>query len=82
MNNAGGSSVFETAKSGVDLQKLVIGKPGALSDVTNGGFIDPAALGTCIQQAVAKGWNAGVMSFQFPNANTAWLQAVKGTAFA
>ncbi|KAI0742905.1 glycoside hydrolase [Daedaleopsis nitida] len=88
LNSAGGSSVFETHKSGVDLNKLVIGKPGALEDVSEvqrplngGGFIDPATLGTCVQQAVAQGWNAGVMSFQFPHANTQWIQAVKGSAF-
>ncbi len=69
--NTGGSAVFNIQKSGVDVNKLVIGKPGGLDDVSEaqqaaagGGFIDPATLGTCIQQAVSKGWKAGVMSFQ------------------
>lgn len=74
--------MFGIQQSGVDLQKLVIGKPGVIGDSTNGGFIDPTTLGGCIKQAVAKGWNAGVMSFQFPNANTQWIQAVKGTSFS
>ncbi|KAI0632975.1 chitinase, partial [Trametes polyzona] len=75
------SSIFSIQKSGVDVNKLVIGKPGTQADITNGGFIEPATLGTCVQQAVAGGWNAGVMAFQFPHANTAWLSAVKGSSF-
>ena len=58
------TSVFEIVASGVSANKLVIGKPGTAADVTNGGFIDPATLATCVQQAVAAGWNAGVMAFQ------------------
>ena len=57
-----GSSVFEIAANGVDLNKLVIGKPGP-GDATTG-IMDPALLGTCVDQAKAKGWNAGVMAFQ------------------
>lgn len=82
MLNSTPSSIFGIQKSGVDVNKLVIGKPGTTDDITNGGFIDPATLGTCIQQAVAGGWNAGVMAFQFPHADTAWLSAVKGSSFA
>ena len=61
--NSTPSSVFAIQKSGVDVNKLVIGKPGTTADITNGGFIDPATLGTCIQTAVAGGWKAGVMAF-------------------
>ena len=76
-----GSALFEIANNGVDLNKLVIGKPGGASDATNG-FIDPATLGTCIDQAVAKGWKGGIMSFQFPNANAEWIRLAKGSSFA
>ncbi|KAI1787342.1 glycoside hydrolase [Ganoderma leucocontextum] len=81
LNSAGGSAVFEIQKSGVDVNKLVIGKPGSSADQTNGGFIDPATLSTCVQQAVQGGWNAGVMSFQFPHADTTWITTVKGNTF-
>ena len=57
-----GSALFEIANNGVDLNKLVIGKPGP-GDATTG-IMDPALLGTCVDQATAKGWNAGVMVFQ------------------
>ena len=75
-----GSSVFEIAANGVDLNKIVIGKPGSAADA-NDGFIDPATLGTCVEQAKAKGWAAGVMAFEFPEADTTWIKAAKGTAF-
>ncbi|KAI0759992.1 chitinase [Trametes elegans] len=74
-----GSSLFEIAKNGVDVNKLVIGKPGAATDATNG-FIDPQTLGTCVSQAKAKGWNGGVMAFQYPSADSAWIKAAKGSA--
>ncbi|RDX47627.1 chitinase [Lentinus brumalis] len=81
VNSAGGSAIFEIVKSGVDISKLVIGKPGASSDADSG-FIDPETWGTCIQQAVQQGWNAGVMAFEFPGANADWITAVKGASFA
>ncbi|KAI0766598.1 glycoside hydrolase [Trametes elegans] len=84
LNTAGApfpkSSLFEIAANGVDLNKLVIGKPGTAADATNG-FIDPATLGTCVSQAKAKGWSAGVMAFQFPDADATWIKTVKGSAF-
>ncbi|KAI9058730.1 glycoside hydrolase family 18 protein [Trametes sanguinea] len=64
LNSAGGPSIFEIKANGIDVNKLVIGKPGSTADIGNGGFIDPATLNTCIQQAVSNGWNAGVMAFQ------------------
>ena len=72
--------MFEIAANVVELNKLVIGKPGGASDATNG-FIDPATLGTCIDQAHAAGWKGGVMAFQFPNANADWIRAAKGSSF-
>ncbi|KAH9852938.1 chitinase [Lenzites betulinus] len=76
------SSLFGIKHSGVDVDKLVIGKPGTPADITNGGLIDPATLNECIQQAVAGGWSAGVMAFQFPHADKTWISAVKGKSFA
>ena len=64
INSGSGSAVLEIAASGVDINKIVIGKPGSAQDVTNGGYVDPAALSTCLAQAKAKGWNAGVMAYQ------------------
>ncbi|KAM5530323.1 hypothetical protein V8D89_008970 [Ganoderma adspersum] len=79
--SAGGSSVFEIRASGIPAEKIVIGKPGNVQDTTNGGFMEPAALGTCVSQAVAGGWNGGVMVYQYPRGNTTWLSAVKKDSF-
>ncbi|EIW74224.1 glycoside hydrolase family 18 protein [Coniophora puteana RWD-64-598 SS2] len=50
------SSLFEIAASGVDQDKLIIGKPGTTADANNG-YIDPATLAGCVSQAHAKGWS-------------------------
>ena len=75
-----GTSVFEIPKHGIPLNKIVIGKPATGSDGSNG-IMSPAALGQCVKKAKAKGWNGGVMAFQFPNANADWIRAAKGTSF-
>ena len=84
INTAGspftGSALLQIPANGFDINKLVIGKPGGASDA-NDGFIDPATLGTCVDQAVAGGWKGGIMAFQFPNADAAWIKAAKGTSF-
>lgn len=49
------SSVFEIAANGVSLDKIVIGKPAAAGDADSG-FIAPATLATCVQQAKNQGW--------------------------
>lgn len=53
------TAVKQLADAGVDLNKIVIGKPGIASDATNGGFMEPSELAQCIKQATANGWNAG-----------------------
>ncbi|PIL36385.1 hypothetical protein GSI_00073 [Ganoderma sinense ZZ0214-1] len=75
-----GSSLFEIPQHGIPLNKLVIGKPATGADASNG-FMSPAALGSCVKQAKAKGWNGGVMVWQFPHADASWMQAAKGGAF-
>ncbi|KAJ2976768.1 hypothetical protein NUW54_g11515 [Trametes sanguinea] len=85
LNTAGGdwpgSAVFEIAASGVDLNKIVIGKPGlSVGDASNG-YIAPATLATCVAQAKAKGWDAGVMVWEFPDAAASWIETVRSQAF-
>jgi chitinase len=74
------SSVFEIHASGVDLNKLVVGKPAGQSDATNG-FMDSKTLAGCVADAKGKGWNAGAMVWQYPNAKADWAQTVRGSAF-
>lgn len=44
--------------------------------------MDTATLATCVATAASEGWNAGVMAWQFPDANAAWISTVRGTTFA
>ncbi|EJD45693.1 glycoside hydrolase family 18 protein [Auricularia subglabra TFB-10046 SS5] len=74
------SSVFEIAASGVPLDKIVIGKPGGAGDANNG-IMPTSTLAQCVSQAKSRGWNAGVMAWQYPNANAQWIAAVRGSAF-
>ena len=62
LNTSGGdwpqSSLFEIAASGVALDKLVIGKPALSSGDASSGYIAPATLADCLEQAKSQGWGA------------------------
>ncbi|THU85725.1 glycoside hydrolase [Dendrothele bispora CBS 962.96] len=76
-----GTSVFQIHQSlGIPLEKLVVGKPAVEKDSTNGGYMEPSALGKCVADAAKKDWKGGVMSWQYPNADSKWIQAAAGTA--
>ncbi|KAF9064594.1 glycoside hydrolase superfamily [Rhodocollybia butyracea] len=79
-SNSPKSSVFEIQANGFDLSKIVIGKPGATADASNG-QMSTSTLAQCVSQAKGKGWNAGVMSWKYPDANSAWISAVRSSAF-
>ncbi|KAF5350238.1 hypothetical protein D9758_007839 [Tetrapyrgos nigripes] len=75
------SAVFQIASnSGVPLNKIVIGKPATSGDANNG-FIPTSTLATCVNQAKSQGWNAGVMVWEYPDATSSWIQAVRALAF-
>ncbi|KDQ61715.1 glycoside hydrolase family 18 protein [Jaapia argillacea MUCL 33604] len=74
------SSIFEIAANGVPLNKLVIGKPATQTAASNG-YVDPDTLADCVDQAVQKGWSAGVMVWEFPDAGSPWIETVRGDAF-
>ncbi|OCH85900.1 glycoside hydrolase family 18 protein [Obba rivulosa] len=75
-----GSSLFEIASNGVSLDKLVIGKPGNSGDADSG-YIAPATLAGCVEQAKNQGWDAGVMVWEFPDAAASWISTVRSEAF-
>ncbi|KAK7451184.1 hypothetical protein VKT23_012516 [Stygiomarasmius scandens] len=73
-----GTAVFQIHKSlGIPLEKLVVGKPAVQKDANNG-YMEPSALGKCVAQAKKQGWNGGVMSWQYPNADSQWIKAANG----
>ncbi len=45
------TSVQELVKSGIDVKKIIIGKPGIPSDITGTGWIDASLLGQYISRA-------------------------------
>lgn len=59
------TSVFEiNSYAGVPLNKIVIGKP-LDSGAADNGYMSPSTLATCVAQAQSKGWNAGVMFWEW-----------------
>lgn len=51
-----GSSVFEINANGVDLNKIVIGKPASQGDAGSG-YMSPITLAGCVSTAMNKGWS-------------------------
>lgn len=45
------------------MKKLVIGKPAAAKDATNG-LMDATTLAGCLKDAKAKNWSAGAMVWE------------------
>ncbi|KAI8620879.1 glycoside hydrolase superfamily [Chytriomyces sp. MP71] len=75
-----GTSIFEINALGVDLNKLVIGKPIATAGVSNTGLMDVGALAACLVQAKGKGWRAGVMGWQLSlDPEGAWIHTLSAS---
>ncbi|KAH8112366.1 glycoside hydrolase family 18 protein [Phellopilus nigrolimitatus] len=74
------TALFQIAASGIDQDKLVIGKPATSSDASNG-YIAPATLATCVSQAKSQGWNAGVMVWEYPDAAASWISSVRADSW-
>ncbi|PFH50204.1 glycoside hydrolase family 18 protein [Amanita thiersii Skay4041] len=74
------SSIFQINANGVDLSKLVTGKPATTQDAVNG-YIDPSTFAGCLSQAKAKGWDAGVAGWQWPRANNDWFRAIRAQSW-
>lgn len=75
------SSVFEIAGNGVTLNKIVIGKPATSGDADSG-YMAPSTLAGCVNTAKNQGWDAGVMTWEYPNAAAAWIKTVRAQAWA
>ncbi|KAK0445760.1 glycoside hydrolase [Armillaria borealis] len=74
------TAMFEIANNGVDLSKLVIGKPATASDATNG-YMNASMLATCLETAKKSGWAGGAMAWQYPNADASWISAVRSLSW-
>ncbi|KAI0705198.1 glycoside hydrolase family 18 protein [Cytidiella melzeri] len=74
------SALFQISASGVPLSKLVIGKPATSSDASNG-YMSTSTLASCVSQAKNKGWTGGVMVWEFPDAASSWITAVRASSW-
>ncbi|KAF7980246.1 hypothetical protein HWV62_38975 [Athelia sp. TMB] len=74
------TALFQIIASGVAADKLLIGKPGTSADASNG-YMDTTTLASCVAQAARQSWSGGVMVWQFPDAGSPWIEAVRGTTF-
>lgn len=74
------SSLLEIAHNGVPMHKIVIGKPGKADDASNG-FMSTNTLAGCLNQAKKQGWKGGAMTWEYPDANTTWINHVRAQAF-
>ncbi|GJJ10720.1 hypothetical protein Clacol_004947 [Clathrus columnatus] len=74
------TAVFEMARNGVDLHKIVIGKPGNNDDASNG-YMSTSMLSSCLEKAAAHGWRGGAMTWEYPDANSTWIRHVRRQAF-
>ena len=59
----------------VNLNKLVIGKPLTRTGAANG-YMDPGELKRCVELARGKGWDAGVMYWEWDHTAQSALRAV------
>ncbi|KAH9913859.1 glycoside hydrolase superfamily [Fomitopsis serialis] len=74
------SALFQIISSGVDQAMLVIGKPATSGDA-NSGYMSSSTLATCVEQAKNQGWDAGVMVWEYPDAGTPWITAVRADSW-
>ncbi|TYJ54692.1 hypothetical protein B9479_004631 [Cryptococcus floricola] len=72
------TSVFElNSYTGIPLEKIVIGKPLDSSAADNG-FMSAADLAVCVAEAIAKGWNGGVMFWEWTSQAPSVMATVRG----
>ncbi|PIL25116.1 hypothetical protein GSI_13005 [Ganoderma sinense ZZ0214-1] len=74
------TALFQIVASGVPSSKLVLGKPATNADTITG-YVSPSTLASCLSQAKGRGWNGGVMAWQYPHADATWIRTVRSKAW-
>lgn len=74
------TSVYQLVYTGVEMDKIVIGKPANPGDASNG-YMNTTYLAMCLADAKEDGWNAGVMVWEFPDAAASWIKAVRAQSW-
>lgn len=75
------TAVFQIAAQSIPLNKLVIGKPALPAVDASNGWMDPLTLSSCLKEARQNGWNAGVMTWQYPEGGAPWISVVRSQAW-
>ncbi|KIY34695.1 hypothetical protein I305_02887 [Cryptococcus gattii E566] len=74
------TSVFEiNSYTGVPLDKIVIGKPLGANSASNG-YMSASDLQVCVGEAKEKGWNAGIMFWQWSDEAPSVMATARGCA--
>ncbi|KAH8922440.1 glycoside hydrolase family 18 protein [Atractiella rhizophila] len=71
------TSIFEMAARGIDLNKLVLGKPASTGSASSG-YVSPDVLSGCVAEAKASGYSAGLMVWQYPDQPVGYVNTVWG----
>ncbi|KZT66332.1 glycoside hydrolase family 18 protein [Daedalea quercina L-15889] len=74
------SALFQIIANGVASDMLVIGKPATTGDASTG-YMSSSTLATCVEDAKAEGWDAGVMVWEYPDAGTSWITTVRADSW-
>ncbi|KAJ7167995.1 glycoside hydrolase family 18 protein [Mycena filopes] len=75
------TALFEINTAGqIPLDKLVLGKPATETDAS-AGYMDPALLNSCVQEATQNNWSAGIMFWKYSADAPGIMQQARGSAF-
>ncbi|KAF5336655.1 hypothetical protein D9758_016739 [Tetrapyrgos nigripes] len=74
------TALFEIMKSGIPQEKIVLGKPATKQNAGQGNM-DASALAKCLATAKGSGWSGGVMGWEYPEANSAWITTVRSESW-
>jgi len=77
-----GTSIKEIAKRGVNINKIVVGKPVTQADVVNSGYVPVQSLKQYLQSGIQNSaWKGGIMGWQYADdIQSKWINTL-ATAF-
>lgn len=74
-----GTALLQIVASGVEQQKVVLGKPAGPTDAETQDYMTAEALATCVAQAKAQGWSAGLMLWEWGDQQSGFVTTAWGT---
>ena len=75
------SAVFEIADNGVDINKIVVGKPVGPAGYASNGYVDPKSLNDFGCKALQeRGWVGGFMNWMYAKGSSDYVNFGKGVS--